>query len=84
MVKEVSLVEKKKLKEEIKKTLKSYALSKDLLAKSLNLNIEDIEDALDSLILSGEIKWKGVKGLYKLCGAMQQKSANDSMDLYGL
>ena len=66
-------MEKKKLKEEIKKTLKSYALSKDLLAKSLNLNIEDIEDALDSLVLSGEIKYLENLELYKLASKKKSK-----------
>ena len=73
MVKEVSLMEKKKLKEEIKKTLKSYALSKDLIAKSLNLNIEDIDDALDSLVLSGEIKYLKNLELYKLASKKKSK-----------
>ena len=66
-------MEKKKIKEEIKKTLKSYALSKDLLAKSLNLNIEDIEDALDSLSLSGEIKYLENLELYKLASKKKSK-----------
>ena len=59
-------MEKNKIKDEIKKQLKGYALSKDLLAKALNLNEDEITNPLNELVKDGEIKYLENLELYKL------------------
>lgn len=67
-------MDKRKIKEEIKKNLKSYALSKDLLAKALNLSDDEIEDALNELLKDGQIKYLDNLELYKLSPKKKEKS----------
>ena len=67
-------MEKRKIKEEIKKNLKSYALSKDLLASALNLSIEDIEIPLMELVNDKEIKYLENLELYKLAPKKKDKA----------
>ena len=73
-------MEMKRIKEEIKKTLKSYALSKDLIAKTLDMDIKDIEDALEELVEEKEIKYLENLELYKLISKKRNKEYN-TLDL---
>ena len=73
-------MDKRKIKEEIKNTLKSYALSKDLIAKALDVDVKDIEEALDELLEAKEIKYLENLELYKLAPKRKEKSFN-ALDL---